>query len=63
MALSRLKRCHSQKDKLKMSADSRQLGQGQYQKLSSQTETVTERFAGKDVECKINLNSSLGSES
>lgn len=62
VALSHLKQCHSQKDKLKMLADSRQLRQGQYQKLSSQTETITERFAGTDVEGKINLNSSLGSE-
>lgn len=48
--------------KLKMLAGSRQLGQGQYQKLISQAETITERFAGTDVKGKINLNSSLGSE-
>lgn len=45
-----------------MLAGSRQLGQGQYQKLISQAETITERFAGTDVKGKINLNSSLGSE-
>lgn len=36
--------------------------QGQYQKMSSQAETITERYTEIDLESKINLNSSLGIE-